>query len=576
MGSYVKRNKTTGFTLGDNSDIVSISLKKNVSSIKSGEFSGYTNLKKLVIHNDSNSLNIEDIVTNNLDSIEVGRNIKKGGIVTSVSTIFPNASKIIPTNGNRKNLGEFLKDFARTLRSFLGTDEPIEPNKFGEKLNEIKLLDKSSGWGYSVVRNNENNITLGETTDIVELGISSNITSIKSGELDKYSSLETLRISSGDPLNILSNNKCPKSVVDLTLGRNITFSGDSPFKGPSVKNLVLTGNITKLNDGMFKNSVNIDPISIPTTITEIGKEAFSCDNYTYPNDRSLIFRGASESSSDLPGSLDIKEGAFYKSGVAGEVIFPINVRIIEKDAFRKNEVLEKICFQSKDDYYYFGIQLGNNAFTECPNLKKIYLPRLTQYPNELWVQTDGSSLDKSPFYSGSDILTVQFLAFPENLQKIQDRLLGENDPSTTRGVGLRYIKMPKELKSIGIDAFNPGYRDENRDYQPTEYDFSEFTGGEPPTLALSSDGAQQSFYGHIDKMIIIVPNGGVYSWSNAPGWNKLLYNDDGEPMAKIVSVGNYTFKNKPDDVDNYWIGGTTTTTTSSTTSTTTTTDAPNR
>ena len=97
LGAYVIRENDGGKILGDNSDITSIGILTKVSEINDGEFDGYTSLRKLVIHNSSSSLIIKQNITNVLDVVEVGRTIidGNGGIIEDVSTIFPNASKII-------------------------------------------------------------------------------------------------------------------------------------------------------------------------------------------------------------------------------------------------------------------------------------------------------------------------------------------------------------------------------------------------------------------------------------------------------------------------------------------------
>ena len=565
LGAYVIRENDGGKILGDNSDITSIGILTKVSEINDGEFDGYTSLRKLVIHNSSSSLIIKQNITNVLDVVEVGRTIidGNGGIIEDVSTIFPNASKIIYTNKiTNKSLPEVLKDLSRTIRSIEGTSDPIKPNEFSEKIVSLKST-VVSGWKHYVERSSdddENSIIFGKKEDITRLIISNEITSVQEGELKKYSNLNELIIdgfsSNESSLTINSENKC-SSISKLSLGRNINFSGVSPFSNNwELINLELLY-LTKINDGLFSGCKNISQINIPSSVREIGEDSFSNGINEDVNSKRISFE-ATEKNSTV-SDLVIKDRAFFNSGIGseddnGEVVLPISVSSIGISAFAKNSSLRKIRFRSIDEYYHLGLELGDNAFSNCPNLTHIYLPKKV-IKQGLWKQT-GKTFDSSPFYICE---SLQAIVFPENLEIIQDELLGS--PSTSRpGMGLRYVKMPKNLRSIGEYSFNPGWTSNGNTY-PTEYDFSDFDDqyGYPKLALYDEDQQQQSFYG-IDNGVdgqpnirIIVPENQISSWKLSTDWSIL--------SEYIISATGYSWLYKPDDIDSGVVEDSTTTTT---------------
>ena len=304
---------------------------------------------------------------------------------------------------------------------------------------------------------------------------------------------------------------------------------------------------------LFCGCKNISQINIPSSIREIGEDSFSNNSELdeVNNSKRITFK-ATEENSTL-SDLVIKDRAFHNSGIGsdddnGEVVLPISVSSIGISAFANNPSLRKIRFRSIDEYYYLGLELGDNAFSDCPNLTHIYLPKKVNKQG-LWKQTESKSYDSSPFNnkSNSSSLKLQVIVFPENLEIIQDQLLGHSS-TTNSGRGLRYVKMPKNLRSIGKYSFNPGWLSNGNLLYPTEYDFSDFDDqyGYPKLALYNEDQQQQSFSG-IDYGVdgqpnirIIVPENQISSWKLSTDWSIL--------SEYIISAENYSWLYKPDDI----------------------------
>ena len=165
-----------------------------------------------------------------------------------------------------------------------------------------------------------------------------------------------------------------------------------------------------INNEVFKGYDNLETIEIPSTVSSIGKYAFSgCDNLT-----SVIF----EENSQL---VSIGEGAFENCVKLSNITIPNEVGIINKSAFSYCMNLEEISIPSST------LIVGDEAFNHCLNLKSLIISN--------GVETIGNGA----FEYCSEIESVAI-------------------PSSVKELGLGVFASCESLAEIKIDAENQNYK----------------------------------------------------------------------------------------------------------------------
>ena len=134
----------------------------------------------------------------------------------------------------------------------------------------------------------------------------------------------------------------------------------------------------------------------------------------------------------------------------GEVIIPDGVEKIEAEAFRDNELVQKVIMPDT------VVEIGDNAFTGCLNLQDI------KFSNNIKVIGEDAFLDCKKVTSielpkSIEIIKEEAFARCESLEKFlidQEAKISEiQDALFYECKGLKEVKLPKSIISIGSYAF---------------------------------------------------------------------------------------------------------------------------
>lgn len=190
-----------------------------------------------------------------------------------------------------------------------------------------------------------------------------------------------------------------------------------------------------IDSSVFVNNKTIDVITIPASVTEIGKNAFSYSWIT-----GLVFEG---------DSIIVRQSAFnYCTRLVGDIILPSGT--YEANAFYNCNSLATVTFKNgattignslfASCYTISSITLGegltsigNNAFQNCSNLTHMDIPAS--------VKTVGDKI----FYEANQLKTI---TFKEGSQ------LEEVGISAFANRELKDCDLPQSLKTIGQQAFS--------------------------------------------------------------------------------------------------------------------------
>lgn len=206
-----------------------------------------------------------------------------------------------------------------------------------------------------------------------------------------------------------------------------TFARDSAFTDidPELEEVIFEADIpsgvTSIQDGCFENLTNLETVSLPSSLKEIGSFAFSgC--------RSLMYLGNNPDGTQFPNGLSII-GAYAFSGCRAleEAIIPDSCLIIKENAFERSGVQSV-----KLGYGDNSISLGNEIFKSCADLSDAYI---------------GQGAKSVPLGMFGNCVSLRRVKLEDNIEKI-----GSYAFAGCRG--LPYISLPLSVVEIGDYTFS--------------------------------------------------------------------------------------------------------------------------
>ena len=212
----------------------------------------------------------------------------------------------------------------------------------------------------------------------------------------------------------------------------------SPWSKDSVTSICISGNITKIRNGAFKDCKNLKKVIISNGVTKIGNESFyGCSNLhsiTIPEGVTQIGYGAFYSCHNLPditipeSVTKIGEKAFAACSNLESVNIPSNATLIPSWAFSGCQKLSKVKM------YEGLIYIQEGAFWDCGSLKNIELPESTTY---IGGEAFGKCMELSEINIPNGLETIEVRAFVDctSLDKVEVPIrttIGKNAfPETT-------------------------------------------------------------------------------------------------------------------------------------------------
>lgn len=232
------------------------------------------------------------------------------------------------------------------------------------------------------------------------------------------------------------------SLENVVIGRGITeIKSDSSHKKEgmfrnctSLKSVTIPDTITSIGKYAFYGCLSLESITIPDSIISIGNGAFGeCLNLkeidlgngikhigdvetSYIRDDGVFQRCLSLSKIDLPDSLEsIGAGAFWATGLV-EITIPDSVKKIGSDAFKACRALTKVHLPKE------LTSIGSYAFSHCTSITEITMPKSIKligsyafgscvalvnvyYEGTLddWCQIEFSNDGSNPIINGGDL-----------------------------------------------------------------------------------------------------------------------------------------------------------------------------
>lgn len=141
------------------------------------------------------------------------------------------------------------------------------------------------------------------------------------------------------------------SLVNVSLNEGLEYIGDDAFYGSS------------FGEKNTKNQITYGSVTIPSTVTYIGYEAFC--NATYLGE--VIFSDEGSAAIEF-GLKDDNNSMFRACSSLKKVTLPQRIKEIPASAFQNCPLLEEVTFGNATE------KIGRLAFNKCPSLEKLDCP----------------------------------------------------------------------------------------------------------------------------------------------------------------------------------------------------------
>lgn len=193
-------------------------------------------------------------------------------------------------------------------------------------------------------------------------------------------SLESYRNVWGDQYNYEEKDPIFYEKISANTAKVIAPTDDTKYeKELTIPSSTIIGGVNckviAIDEGAFLDCTELTSITLPSTITSIGKNAFKNSGITSINIPEGIteitaglFYGSKITSITIPSSVTkIGQAAFKNCKYLTSITVPANVKVIESSVFEGCSALEEAVLLGVEE-------MGNYTFTSCSNLKDVELP----------------------------------------------------------------------------------------------------------------------------------------------------------------------------------------------------------
>ena len=417
------------------SEIISVEIKKGVTSIGEYAFSGCKNLSEVIIPQSVMSIGSGAFFSCiNLTSVTIPEGVTSignsafSGCSSLPEMIIPQSITAIDDNvfnDCRKltkvtlpesitSIGEYAFEGCRSLSNMTLPESVISIGEgafqYCSSLNSIIIPKSVVSFGMYAFRDCSSLISakipesithiadhsFSGCSKLLEVTIPDSVISIGERVFFNCSCLTSVTIpESVESIGIGAFQSC-SSLPSIKIPESVTFIGNHAFfECTSLPEVVIPKSITTISDSAFGRCSNLTSVMIPESITAIGDCAFEgctgLPNVTIPNNVTSIGNGAFEDCTSLT-AITIPENVISIGGKAfqdcinlSEVTIPESVKSIGTHAFSNCNSLTNVTIPSSVE------SIGVSAFSQCSNLANVVIRgNITSFGN--WAFSTCSNL----------------------------------------------------------------------------------------------------------------------------------------------------------------------------------------
>ncbi len=395
-----------------------------VTAISTYGFGEKTNLKSVTIPNGITSIGANAFKDcTNLNSITIPNSITSIGYGAFENTAYYN---------NRSN---WINGVLYIGNCLIEADKEIVSGSYAIKSGTTVIAEEGFNACYNItsvtIPNSVKYIGSGSFSNlnITSITIPDSVINIGTGPFSGCLSLTSITVASG--------NKNYKSVNGVLYNKNQTELIQYPV-GNTASSFSIPSSVTKIADYAFEDSFDLTNITIPNSVTSIGRLAFwgtgYCDNENnWTNGVLYIGNCLIEADKEIvSGSYSIKsgttviaDGAFDSCESLTNIIIPTGIKQIGDSVFYYCENLKSVTIPNS------VTSIGDGAFEDCCNLTSVTIPNSV------------TSIGNRAF---ADCEKLSSVTIGNNVKSIGQYAFAWCD-------SLKSITVPKSVTQIGWHAF---------------------------------------------------------------------------------------------------------------------------